>query len=195
MSRKPKYQFICKECGLLFWPNSGPQKTCSDCKAKLEASRMAARKQIPEYYEQECDECGQLYTPTSGNQKRCTVCSMDHLYRKNLAEKEYTALFGVGIGRGQGRGPEHHSWINGQYGYINRKLDSVEVFECELCRKDLSSVVKAKSGHGKWAVHHVDGNDLNNEDLSNLQLLCVKCHNNIHKNWLFTARCKGIVQQ
>lgn len=189
MPGKPKFQYTCRICEKAFWPSCGPQKTCDACKARLEESRLLQRKQIPNYEPTVCGECGVEYTPTSGHQERCSICTNIWKYNKRLADKEYLALHGVGTGRGQGRGPEHFSWIHGRYTYIDTKLSSTKSRVCELCSKDLSDVVKIKSGHGKWAVHHIDG-DKNNNDLSNLQLLCVTCHNRLHKSWRHRSNVK-----
>jgi len=44
--------------------------------------------------------------------------------------------------------------------------------KCQRCGSD-----------GKINVHHIDRNRYNN-DLSNLEVLCTKCHAHEHKNWL-----------
>lgn len=88
---------------------------------------------------------------------------------------------GVGSGNAQGKGTTHHSFDSGIGIFRRIKLDSMTVFNCEKCSKDLSQLIADKNkGRYFWCVHHIDGNRKNN-GLDNLQLLCKRCHQLEHK--------------
>jgi len=88
-------------------------------------------------------------------------------------QREYRArlgkMVGVGSGNAQGRGKDHHSYKNGT-GTIPRHEIKDLIRYCEFCEKDL---LDATSGY--WVIHHKD-HDHTNNDISNLQLLCKRCH-------------------
>ena len=73
--------------------------------------------------------------------------------------------------RGQPRGDGHWNYKNGDYTYETIRTDiKEEVRHCEVCSSDLQDV-----GRYFWVVHHKDHDHYNNER-SNLQLLCKRCH-------------------
>ena len=69
------------------------------------------------------------------------------------------------------RGEGHWNYKDGSYTYetIRSEIKN-KVRYCERCNKDL-----VNAGHYEWAVHHKDHNHYNN-DGSNLELLCKRCH-------------------
>jgi 5-methylcytosine-specific restriction endonuclease McrA len=68
--------------------------------------------------------------------------------------------------------------VTGAYNYRKRALDYYEHL-CNRCDKIFKNEKEIR-------VHHIDHNNLLNEfgnhDISNLELLCVKCHANEHKD-------------
>lgn len=120
--------------------------------------------------------CGKEVETKAQNQKRCADCRKD--YQKDYAKK-YTKekrITGLGSGNAQGVGTDHHSFKSGIGIFKRIKLESMSVFNCEKCGKDLSQLIPdKKNGRYFWCVHHIDGNRENNS-LDNLQLLCKRCH-------------------
>lgn len=57
---------------------------------------------------------------------------------------------------------------------LHKKVYEVFNYQCFLCSKPY------ESGQGKFMVHHIDKNRLNN-NLVNLVLLCGKCHKWVHE--------------
>ena len=76
---------------------------------------------------------------------------------------------------------KHWSFTTGKGSYAKR-MARIKDPICEMC-----------AFNGIWRktiqVHHKDKNRDNN-DLNNLQILCTKCHANIHKNWLLRKKIK-----
>lgn len=130
----------------------------------------------------QCVICNTFFETESTNQK---YCCEEH--RKIGAKKVRDAwrkkqgvTTGVGSGNNQGRGKTHHTYKNGSGIFRRIKLESMTEYRCELCSIDLSELIGDKDrGRYFWCVHHKDGNRKNNS-LSNLELLCKRCHQLIH---------------
>ena len=76
-------------------------------------------------------------------------------------------------------GKDHYAYKDGN-GLFTMKLAKtykLKVRYCEHCNKDLLDVKPAL-----YAVHHIDHNRSNNEE-TNFQLLCKRCHQLEHKCW------------
>lgn len=83
---------------------------------------------------------------------------------------------GVGKGGNPYRGHEHPSYKHGRYIFERLRYEvKEEMRNCERCDEDLTN-----SGHYWWVVHHKDHNQYNN-DRSNLELLCKRCHQIEHE--------------
>jgi len=82
-------------------------------------------------------------------------------------------------------GAEHHAYKTG-IGMFSQRLSKeyrARVRFCEHCSKDLADAPRAF-----WCVHHKDHDRTNNQD-SNFELLCKRCHQIEHKCWeSFTKR-------
>lgn len=80
--------------------------------------------------------------------------------------------------RGMKRGVLHWNYKDGSYTYetFRKEIKESKRF-CERCSEDLNTATK-----GMWCVHHKDHDHFNNE-MSNLELLCKRCHQIEHECW------------
>lgn len=86
---------------------------------------------------------------------------------------------GVGKGGNPYYGKDHHSYKHGWYVADRlRVVKKEEARYCERCGSDLLHV-----NRWMWVVHHKDHNHFNN-DYSNLELLCKRCHQIEHECYL-----------
>jgi len=103
-----------------------------------------------------CIRCGNSFVGRYPKSKICKACSR----------------------RGAPRGAGHWNYKDGSYTYETVRSEIREAVRyCERCAADL---INAKP-HG-WCVHHRDHNHFNNER-SNLELLCKRCHQVEHECW------------
>ena len=114
-----------------------------------------------------CQICGTSFQPTGPAAKYCAPCGK--VYRADLARKlqyewrvrtGYTKNPGVGSGGAQGFGPEHHSF---KPDAPNRYKDHVKA-ECERC------------GSKSFLCGHHKDRDRGNNEPSNIETLCKRCH-------------------
>lgn len=134
-----------------------------------------------------CIICGEQCVKTGKNQKVCLSegCRREYSkiktreYRRRKAERENRLdRVGIGKGGGQPRGKLSTFYKNGISMF--RKLSPVIKEQrryCNRCNKDL-----LYAGKDEWCVHHIDHDRTNNE-ISNFELLCKKCHQIEHKCW------------
>ena len=114
------------------------------------------------YKEKECLRCKKIFTPKSPAQKYCTECAKE-------AYREYDRARGQARGRKpwgkyNQKGKANNNYKNG----IGRYQTALPKEKCELC------------GSTKYLlIHHRDQDRSNNVD-ENLQVLCKRCHQNIH---------------
>lgn len=127
--------------------------------------------------------------------KQCKNCGKDfetkapcHLYCSDVckaagklaAYEAHLARLRSGIGSGGANksGKNHPSYSSGK-GFLNKNRHVFKALRktCECCGKDLSEA----SGRNSFCIHHKDHNRRNNpEDFSNWELLCPRCHHNLH---------------
>lgn len=69
----------------------------------------------------------------------------------------------------------HPFFTTGIRSYVKHAKRNGKLPICEDCGKSGTFGTKIH-------VHHIDGNR-NNNDITNLKVLCSKCHVNIHQNW------------
>lgn len=134
-----------------------------------------------------CKICNLCKEKTGRNQKVCDSeeCRREvqrqrtQEYRRRKA-KEEGRLHRVDIGRGQGQpqGKDSPHYVNGiarfhKLAPLIRKARQV----CNRCDKNLLDAKK-----DEWCVHHIDHDRTNNE-LSNFELLCKRCHQIEHNCW------------
>lgn len=80
--------------------------------------------------------------------------------------------------RGQPRGKRHWNFKDGSYTYETLRREIKErIGSCERCSADLTDATRYE-----WCVHHKDHDHYNN-DPSNLELLCKRCHQIEHECW------------
>jgi 5-methylcytosine-specific restriction endonuclease McrA len=130
-----------------------------------------------------CKECSVVYVPKGPAQKYCSVCQplkvKESSRRRNANQRLRDGRqVGVGSGNAQGRGNSHHTYKNGIKGFQKRKLDSMSAHKCERCGKDLTESISTNKY--MCCIHHRD-HDRNNNELSNHELLCKRCHQLEHK--------------
>jgi hypothetical protein len=111
----------------------------------------------------QCVQCSKRYTPTGPAQKRCVGCQAIH--KKVYMQKWYKNHY-VKKGYSQA-GPSNNNWTGGIGVYRRLKKRTA----CERC-----------SSKKHLLIHHKDGNRYNNE-LTNLECLCKRCHQIEHRCW------------
>ncbi len=111
--------------------------------------------------------------------KRLYAKEATQRYRRRKAEAEGRShRVDIGKGGGQMKGKDSPSYKNGiKYFHDNAKRIKDERRCCEECGKDLST-----ANRYQWCVHHIDHDRTNNDD-SNFQLLCKRCHQIEHECW------------
>lgn len=129
-----------------------------------------------------CRLCGKDYVASGPAGFYCDVCVVEHRKassrkRNAIHRAKLGCLVGVGSGNAQGFGIDHHSYVSGIKGFSKRKLESMPVHMCEECGLDLTTIIQTE--HYMWVVHHVD-HDRSNNSLTNLRLLCKRCHQVTH---------------
>ena len=135
-----------------------------------------------------CQGCGNEFDKTGRNQTRCGPCGKS---AQKAAIRAWAVRTGAYTGTGSGAhntpGERHPQWNGGE-----RKFSQVlapayfqRVRYCERCGEDL----KDASPHMR-CVHHKDHNRKNNDE-SNFELLCKRCHQVEHKCWLNLPNSRG----
>lgn len=144
------------------------------------------------FKQKSCQVCGSIFQPTAPAHIYCQECKK--IKDKELSERKRAKAYerfcnkqislgredviGVGRGGSNKRGKEHPWYTNGKgiFPNLSRKMkDKLE--ECQMCGKDLSN-----ANRYEWCVHHID-EDRSNNKLSNLILLCKRCHQIEHRCW------------
>jgi hypothetical protein len=112
--------------------------------------------------EKACIRCGSVFTKTGNNQKRCQNCKSDH--NKESCKKRYYRTY-VPKGYNQS-GTANNNWQGGIGLYAKFSKGK----QCNRCAEPAV------------LTHHKDENRYNNED-SNLEALCKRCHQIHHRCW------------
>lgn len=150
--------FICKECGIIFQDSpSRRRKFCSkEC-----ANKFKIKKEPIERVERTCDWCGKIFIINHAGHRFCSQkCSCSWLTQVRNKGRNHPRYKG-NIKQRKQYPPEF---------FIQRKL-IVNKYRgrCFLCNKNARS------------VHHIDYN-IENNNLSNLVLLCSSCHAKTNSN-------------
>jgi|LGVF01.1.fsa_nt_gb hypothetical protein len=142
--------------------------------------------------EKECRDCGSIFQPKGPAGLYCQECRAvryqelkkrrrEAAYKK-FCEKQVALGRGhvIGLGRGgNNKKGKDHPWYangNGTFPKLSREMKD-ELEECQVCGKDLTDATRFE-----WCVHHIDRERTNNT-LSNLILLCKRCHQVEHRCW------------
>lgn len=127
----------------------------------------------------ECLRCQTVFEITGRNTKYCIECRR---IRAREATKEWAIkkgiLNGKGSGSSTGKGRDNPNYKNGIgiFHKIKHEIKAIKRY-CEKCSKDLLGASKYQ-----WCMHHKD-HDRTNNDASNLELLCKRCHQIEHECW------------
>ena len=132
-----------------------------------------------------CITCGKTFTPHGPAGKYCHECPTPSKTKHYMAEayNKYRKKLGCEVGVGSGnssknKGKTHPHYKNGWTSYFKlRKVVKDSIRFCEACGKDLLNASRYE-----WVCHHKDHNR-ENSAISNLQLLCKRCHQIEHKCW------------
>lgn len=130
-----------------------------------------------------CSVCGNEYQPTGSCSKYCSTCRPVITKQISIAainrwHYKKGILNGKGSGSSTGNGKANHMYKHGLaifQKYAKEMKETVGL--CEECGKD----IKNSSRYG-WVGHHKDHNRQNN-DISNLKLMCKSCHQIEHECW------------
>lgn len=127
-----------------------------------------------------CEVCGKVCTRVTPAQRYCGECaSTKHKEADARKILNYRIRCGVKVGVGKGgnnrKGVDGYTYSNGVGIFRRLKLDSMSNRLCERCGKDLTTYIETGGRNSMWVVHHKDANYYHNV-LSNLELLCKRCH-------------------
>ena len=133
------------------------------------------------FKDKECSICNVIYQPTGRSSKYCLICKSEQYKRIQKASADnYRARLGSVVGIGSGgltkSGKDNFNYKNGLGIFAKIRFSIKErIRYCERCSKDLKD-----AGRYFWVIHHKDHNRQNNE-LSNFELLCKRCHQMEHE--------------
>lgn len=123
-----------------------------------------------------CKNCNKEIERKAPAQKFCPTCSeIKRIEARDRGQREYRKRKGlpVGVGRGgsnkKGADDSQYKSGIGTFQRLRKKMKE-EINRCNRCGKDLSTAT-----HYQWACHHID-HDRTNNDPSNFELLCKRCH-------------------
>lgn len=124
-----------------------------------------------------CQYCGTQIKPTGPAQKHCEQCNKhlesinSQVKRDIIRYKKFGSYDSIGKGGSQKKGQDSPHWKSG-IGFFHKisKYIKEERRYCERCGEDLKY---ASRWH--YVVHHKD-HDRTNNDVSNFELLCKRCH-------------------
>jgi hypothetical protein len=133
------------------------------------------------FKEKECTVCKVIYLPTGRCSKYCSSCKeVKYKEMQKRGQDTYNRKRGraVGVGSGgtTGSGKDNPYYKNGIgiFHKIKGKIKEERRY-CERCNKDLKEATRHY-----WCLHHKD-HDRTNNDVSNFELLCKRCHQIEHE--------------
>lgn len=169
-----KYDKICKNCEKTFKAKIGTQKYCNTCREERKKKGRSQKGRLLDKVVS-CNECKRDFNPSAYNQKYCSECRNKVNNRRDQSYKIYRVPFIKCPTCGKhftktGNNQKRCDLCQNISKY--RKL-AFENFshKCNRCGKD--------GDLHTLDVHHKDRNRDNNE-LSNLEILCKPCHHNEH---------------
>ena len=126
-----------------------------------------------------CADCYKQYQPSGRAQKYCAVCGpKNKRLKRNLWFNNKRRSEGKKLGSGSVKGELASFYKHGKSVFDRYARERKEQLQhCEECWKYLGDVNK-----WGWVGHHKDHNPLNNV-ITNLKILCKRCHQIEHKCW------------
>lgn len=151
--------------------NRSPSGLQSACKVCLHdyylRNRLKKNQYRKQYYESNKEKI-------SGYMKQYTVSKADKISSKKreyyINNKKRLIEYQMDLYR----------FYKGNTGYRRKLIKLGREAVCEKCGKE------SNWEDNKMHVHHIDKNNKNNQ-VNNLQILCAKCHENLHANWNFSV--------
>lgn len=125
-----------------------------------------------------CVICDNVFTPKRKDSSYCSKnCGKRLEWERYKTKRNASDNPMQSRGGNRWSGEEHNFYKDGKWTKTGegkfiklRKMMKETINKCERCSKELKDV--PSSG---WACHHKDHNHSNN-DISNLELLCKRCH-------------------
>ncbi len=138
------------------------------------------------FKEKVCKHCGNSYIPNGSSSCFCSKPCRVQYYKDKGISRQYRMTFnakngcqvGVGSGGLTKSGKDNFGYTTGISIFRNhgRQLKESGV-PCNRCGKSLVDAPR-----GMWCSHHID-QDRTNNDLSNFELLCKRCHQINHDSY------------
>ena len=109
-----------------------------------------------------CKDCNTVFNKTGNNQKRCESCKLIN-HKKSCKDRHKKKYIRKGYNQS---GNKNNNWKGGIGTYIEFSKNK----QCNRCKNKAT------------LTHHKDENRYNNEE-SNLEALCKRCHQVHHRCW------------
>ena len=130
-----------------------------------------------------CQVCGKETAATGRSQRYCPSCAEQrHKEAQKRGNENFRRKQGrpVGVGKGGSNlrytaNPGYTKGL-GQFRKLSREIKELRG-QCERCGADLRTASRYE-----WCVHHID-HDRTHNTITNLTLLCKRCHQIEHKCW------------
>jgi hypothetical protein len=126
-----------------------------------------------------CVECGENYLPSGKAQLYCADCGLKiKRIKRNKWFNNQRRIKGKKIGSGSIKGEQASFYKHGKSVFDRYARERKEQLQhCEECNKNL-----VDASRWGWVGHHIDHNPMNNV-ITNLKILCKRCHQIEHKCW------------
>lgn len=177
------HEAVCVTCGQHFMYSSGnptnSRRYCDTCQPhKYQMCECTYKVGV-------CQRCGSTFeyikTHKSGYlRKYCDECTLQLKRERSYNNRVKRGLIknpGVGSGNANRSGKDNPCYKNGigTYRRVAQEHCKPREWKCFYCGVDHSHSIKQKGKKLPLLVHHIDGNR-NNNDPSNLRIVCKRCH-------------------
>lgn len=175
MARNYLFDLTCQDCGKTFQCKVSFAKYCPECREIRKQNRFKRHFEHPYHYKKKvCECCGKVFQPTATNVKLCDDCKAykKHLQsiRRPILKCKYCGEYYIPTGNHQDKCPLCRFKQIDSTSYRGIAFSTFP-HVCNRCGKPVDIFT--------GDVHHKDRNRDNN-DPSNLELLCKSCHHKEH---------------